>query len=180
VRPASDSGAAKVTHGAFEPLVGVDHYTESGRLRADDLAVRSHAAELLSRAAQTLSAAAVEYRRTRVPPPTREQPFPPAELVEPAAAARRCAERYTAVADRVRNAPFPPDPKKTWKKLRSGGAARLLDLDRSLLGQAQYAAAVLGEVLPDLLGELPAGEAFDALAALSQTLDERTSYLNGM
>lgn len=141
--------------------------------------MRSHAVALLSRAAQALSAAAAEYRRTRVPAPTREQPFPPPELLEPAVAARRCAERYTAVADLVRNAPFPPDPKKAWKKLRSGGAARLLDLDRDLIAQAEYAAAVLGEVSADLLHELPAHDAYDALATLTATLDERTSFLSG-
>lgn len=169
-----------MTHGAFEPLVGVDHYTEAGRLRADDLAVRSRAAELLSRAAQALSAAAAEYRRTQVPAPTREQPFPPPELLEPAVAARRCADRYTAAADRVRNAPFPPDPKKTWKKLRSVGAARLLELDRSLISHAEYAAAVVAGASPELLGDLPAREALDALAAVTATLDERTGYISGL
>ncbi|MBS2965724.1 hypothetical protein KGA66_21915 [Actinocrinis puniceicyclus] len=169
-----------MTHGAFEPLVGVDHYTEAGRLRADDLAVRSRAAELLARAAQSLSTAAAEYRRTQVPPPTREQPFPAPELLEPAAAARRLAERYAAAADRVRNAPFPPDPKKTWKKLRTLGAARLLELDRSLVGQAQYAAAVVGDAAPERLGELPAGEILDALAALTATLEERITYISGL
>ncbi|HZP51803.1 hypothetical protein [Actinocrinis sp.] len=169
-----------MTHGAFEPLVGVDQYTEAGRLRADDLAVRSRAAELLSRAAQTLSAAAAEYRRTQVPAPTREQPFPPPELLEPAAAARRCADRYTAAADRVRNAPFPPDPKKTWKKLRTVGAARLLELDRSLVSHAQYAAAVVGDVSPEQLSELSARDALDALSAVTATLDERTGYLSAL
>ncbi len=173
-------GTGPVTHGAFEPLVGVDHYTEAGRLRADDLAVRSRAADLLARAAQAVSAAAAEYRRTQVPAPTREQPFPPAQLLEPAVAARRCAERFTAAADRLRGAPFPPDPKKAWKKLRSGGAARLLELDRSLVGQAEYAAAVVGEVQAELLGDLPIREAFEALAALTATLDERIGYLSGL
>jgi hypothetical protein len=169
-----------MTNGAFEPLVGVDHYTEAGRLRADDLAVRSRAAEMLARAAQALSSAAAEYRRTRLPAPTREQPFPPPELVEPALAARRCADRYTAAADRVRNASFPPDPKKAWKKLRGVGAARLLEFDRSLVGQAEYAAAVVSGVVAELLTEIPVREADDALASVASTLDERTAYLSGL
>jgi hypothetical protein len=169
-----------MTNGAFEPLVGVDHYTEAGRLRADDLAVRSRAAEMLARAAQALSSAAAEYRRTRLPAPTREQPFPPPELVEPALAARRCADRYTAAADRVRNASFPPDPKKAWKKLRGPGAARLLEFDRILVGQAEYAAAVVSGVVAELLTEIPVREADDALAAVASTLDERTTYLSGL
>jgi hypothetical protein len=80
----------------------------------------------------------------------------------------------------VRNAPFPPDPKKTWKKLRSVGAARLLELDRSLVSHAEYAAAVVGDVSAEQLGDLPAPEALDALTAVTATLDERTGYLSGL
>jgi hypothetical protein len=40
-----------VTHGAFEPILGVDRYTEAGRLREDDLAVRTYAARASSSAA---------------------------------------------------------------------------------------------------------------------------------
>jgi len=41
-----------MTQGAFEPIVGVDRYTEAGRLHTDDLAVRNCAAELLAREAE--------------------------------------------------------------------------------------------------------------------------------
>jgi hypothetical protein len=169
-----------VTHGAFEPLVGVDRYTDAGRLRADDLAVRAYAAELLARAAQRIGDAAVDYQRTVLPPSTREQPFPPAELKAPMDAAKRCRQRYTAVADRLRNAPFPPDPKKAWKQLRGPGTARLLELDRLLHQQAEYAAAVVDGVSAAALAELPVKEAEQALGELARTLDDRLGYLSGL
>lgn len=169
-----------MTHGAFEPLVGVDRYTEAGRLRADDLAVRTYAAELLARAGQRIGEAAVDYQRTVLPPSTREQPFPPAELKAPMDAAKRCRERYTAVADRLRNAPFPPDPKKAWKRLRGPGAARLLDLDRLLHQQAEFAASVVDGVSAAALSELPIGEAEQALGEVTRTLDERSGFLSGL
>jgi hypothetical protein len=169
-----------MTHGAFEPLVGVDRYTEAGRLRTDDLAVRTYAAELLARAAQRIGEAAVDYQRTILPPSTREQPFPPAELKAPMDVARRCAQRYTALADRLRNAPFPPDPKKAWKQLRGPGAARLLELDRLLHQQAEFAAAAVDGVSAPALSELPVREAEDALGELTRTLDERLGYLSGL
>jgi hypothetical protein len=169
-----------MTHGAFEPLVGVDLYGDAGRLRSDDLFVRDRVAGLLAQAAQTLSAAAAEYRRLHVPQPTREQPFPPPELLVPAEAARRCADRYTAAADRVRNAPFPPDPKKAWKKLRGSGAARLLELDRGLIGQAEFAAAVVSGVTADTLGDLPDQEAARALAEVASILELRGAHLNAL
>jgi len=159
--------------------VGVDRYTEAGRLRADDLSVRSHAAEMLADAARALSTAAAEYRRTQLPAPTRERPSPPPELIEPALVARRCAERCTAAANRVRDAPLPPDSKKAWKKLRGAGAGRLFELDRTLIGQAEYAAAVVSGVVAELLTEIPVQEADVALAAVAATLDERSRYLSG-
>jgi hypothetical protein len=169
-----------MTHGAFEPLVGVDRYTGAGRLRTDDLAVRTYAAELLARTAQRIGEAAVDYQRTILPPSTREQPFPPAELKAPMVAARRCAQRYTALADRLRSAPFPPDPKKAWKQLRGPGAARLLELDRLLHRQAEFAASVVDGVSAPSLSELPVREAEDALGELTGTLDERLGYLSGL
>jgi hypothetical protein len=169
-----------MTHGAFEPLVGVDRYTEAGRLRADDLAVRAYAAEQLARAAQRIGEATVDYQRTILPPSTREQPFPPAELKAPMDVARRCAQRYTALADRLRNAPFPPDPKKAWKRLRGPGAARLLEFDRLLQQQAEYAAGVVDGVSAGVLAELPVREAEDALGELTRTLDERIGFLSGL
>ncbi|HEX4789889.1 MAG TPA: hypothetical protein VH372_15590 [Actinospica sp.] len=169
-----------MTHGAFEPLVGVDRYTEAGRLRTDDLAVRTYAAELLARAAQRIGEAAVDYQHTILPPSTREQPFPPAELKAPMDVARRCAQRYTALADRLRNAPFPPDPKKAWKQLRGPGAARLLELDRLLQQQAEFAASVVDGVSAPALSELPVRAAEDALGELTGTLDERLGYLSGL
>lgn len=169
-----------MTHGAFEPLLGVDRYTDAGRLRADDLAVRTYAAELLARAAQRIGEAVVDYQRTILPPSTREQPFPPAELKAPMDVGRRCAQRYTAVADRLRNAPFPPDPKKAWKRLRGPGAAQLLDLDRLLHQQAEFAAGVVDGVSAPSLSELPVREAEHALGELTRTLDERQGYLSGL
>ena len=169
-----------MTHGAFEPLVGVDRYTEAGRMREDDLAVRTYAAELLARAAQRIGAAAIDYQHTILPPPSREQPFPPAELKAPMDAAKRCQQRYVAVADRMRNAPFPPDPKKAWKQLRGPGAARLLDFDRLLHQQAEFAAGVVDGVSAPALAELPIREAEQALDELTRTLDQRVGFLSGL
>ena len=171
-----------MVHGAFEPLMGVDHYGNAGRMRGDDLRVREWASQQLALAGQRLSASAAEHRRVRVPPPTREQPFPPRELLAPIDAARRCADRYIAAADRVRNAVFPPAPKKAWKQLHGPGVARLLSLDQLLVQQAEYAAEAVAQVDADNLDAPDIAQAYSAaaeyLAALLATLDERTRLLN--
>ena len=169
-----------MTHGAFEPILGVDLYKNEGRLREDDLAVRTYAAELLARAAQRIGEAVVDYQRTILPPSTREQPFPPAELKAPMDVGRRCQQRYVALADRIRNAPFPPDPKKAWKQLRGPGAARLLEFDQLLHRQAEYAAQVVDGVSAQVLSELPVRAAEQALSDLTRALDERIGFLSGL
>ena len=171
-----------MVHGAFEPLLGVDHYGNAGRMRGDDLRVREWAAQQLSMAGQRLSAAAAEHRRVHIPQPTREQPFPPRELLVPIDTARRCADRYIAAADRVRNATFPPDPKKSWKQLHGPGVQRLLSLDQLLVQQAEYAAEAVAHVDADNLDahdiDLAYSAAAEGLTALLATLDERTRLLN--
>jgi hypothetical protein len=169
-----------MTHGGFEPLVGVDLYKKEGRLREDDLAVRTYAAELLARAAQRIGEAVVDYQHTILPPSTREQPFPPAELKAPMDVGRRCQQQYTALADRIRNAPFPPDPKKAWKRLHGPGAAQLLEFDRLLHQHAEYAANIVDGVSAQVLSELPVREAERALAELTRALDQRSGYLSGL
>jgi hypothetical protein len=168
--------------GGFERWVAVDLYTSAGHMRAEDLRVRDWASQQLLSAAQQLSASAAEHRRVHVPPPSREQPFPPRELLEPIDAARRCADRYTAASDKVRNAPFPPDPKKPWKQLQGPGVTRLLSLDQLLVQQAEYAAEAVAQVDADNLNAPDISQAYSAAAehlrALLSTLDERTRLLN--
>ena len=171
-----------MVHGAFEPLVGVDHYGNAGRMRGDDLRVRDWAAEQLAVAGQRLSASAAEHRRVHVPPPSREQPFPRPEALAPIDAARRCAERFISAADKIRNATFPPDPKKKWKQLHGPGVARLLSLDQLLVQQAEYAAEAVAQVDADNLDAPDIGSAYtaaaDSLRAVLSTLEERTRLLH--
>ncbi|HEV2636852.1 MAG TPA: hypothetical protein VGX23_16995 [Actinocrinis sp.] len=171
-----------MVHGWFEPMVGVDLYKEAGRMREDDLRVREWTATQLATAGQRLSASAAEHRRVHIPAPTREQPFPSREALAPVDAARRCADRFVAAADRVRNAPFPPDPKKRWKQLQGPGVQQLLSLDQMLVQHAEYAADAVAQVNADNLDLPDIGQAYtaagQALTSMLATLDERTRILN--
>lgn len=171
-----------MVHGWFEPMVGVDLYKDAGRMRTDDLRVREWAAQQLATAGQRLSASAAEHRRVHIPPPTREQPFPPREALVPIDAARRCADRFIAAADRVRNAPFPPDPKKKWKQLQGPGVQQLLGLDQMLVQQAEYAVDAVAQVDADNLDLPDVPQAYSAaskaISSLLATLDERIRLLN--
>src|SRR5437667_12510434 len=58
---------------------GYNLYDSVNRARADDLLVRQRASGTLGDAANLLGRLATEYAARCIPPPTREQPFPPPE-----------------------------------------------------------------------------------------------------
>jgi len=59
-------------------LLASDVYSSKGRLRADDLLVRERVGRGLGEASARLRELISRWRADRVPPSTREQPFPPA------------------------------------------------------------------------------------------------------
>jgi hypothetical protein len=161
----------------YEVVLGVDLYTNDGRLRADDLAVRSRAADLLAAAGAALAAAAAAYQREFIPAPSRENPFPSAEALAPARDADKTAKLLADCANRIRGQVFPPKD-QVWKRLKAaGGPAQLLAFDRTLIGQAEYAADTVGAVvaqnLTDFGHELVAG----AVRDIDMTLRDRSTWL---
>ena len=62
---------------------GYNFYNETPhKARADDLLVREKAAHYLGEATSTLAGLEVAYRHQFIPAATRDQPFPPAEVME--------------------------------------------------------------------------------------------------
>jgi hypothetical protein len=77
-------------------LLASDVYSSKGRLRADDLLVRERVGRGLGEASARLRELISRWRADRVPPCTREQPFPPAEVMEPIRQGERlCAPSRT-------------------------------------------------------------------------------------
>lgn len=169
---------------SLEGIFGNDLYTDHGRLRADDLAVRNRLADLLARGAGALRAAAVDYQRHYVPRPTRAQPFPSAEVIEPARRADRLAAEVSAAADAVRNVSF-PDPEKVWFRVRADHGSQLVSFDRSLVAHAEYVAVALGVGSPARalaggdLAEFDAAGIREALRNLLSVLADRETWLRG-
>ena len=55
---------------------GYNFYRAANQVRADDQRVRELAGALLARARAAISKAESDYRREKIPPPTRANPFP--------------------------------------------------------------------------------------------------------
>jgi hypothetical protein len=97
-------------------LAALRHLTESGygfyrnaaSARADDLLVRSQAADALHRIADTISAA-IQAAHAALPAPSRQQPFPDAASMASIRAMRALHDRIELLQTRLRGAAALPD-----------------------------------------------------------------------
>jgi len=150
---------------------GYNWCRQDNRLRADDLLIRSRASEHLADAAVRLGELESRYRRTWLPPPTRQHPDPDPQHL---AAARRLhgfADRIRAVETRLRGAAVPAQD-KVWQRHRDE-----LDTLRRL-GECDAILIVAAKELADLIGALPAEAALDV--ASEQQIDEHLAGLTAL
>jgi hypothetical protein len=154
-------------------LLASDVYTEKGRLRADDLLIRERVTGSLGDAAARLRELASQWRTDRVPPSTRENPFPPAEAMAPLRQADRLGKDIDEAATAVRGLPLLPAD-QVWDRVRSGGLDELLQFDWTLVGEADELAALLAAA-PDLAA-LDASAAQQRLRRLTGVIEDRRRY----
>jgi len=123
-------------------LLGSDVYSSKGRLRADDLLVRDRACRSLSEATARLRSLSADYRATQVPPSTRENPFPPVEVMMPLRWAERLGLDIDETATTIRGLPLLPED-KVWDRVRHGGLEQLVQFDWWLVCEAEALAGGL-------------------------------------
>lgn len=152
---------------------GYNFYRSENQLRADDQKVRTLVSELLARAQKAVSAAEGEYRREFIPPPTRENPFPPANVIANAKKLEALCKAISGAEGQVRHAPVPENDRITQLYREEGKTlAGLIEKDTVLVGQADTLRALVAGKAPDeILGLL--SEVAEGLAAIAQTLAER-------
>ena len=123
-------------------LLASDIYSAKGRLRADDLLVRERVTRSLADSTARLRDLASQWRTDRVPPSTRENPFPPAELMAPLRQADKLGRDIDAAATAVRGLPLLPED-KVWDRVRRGGLEELMQFDWALVAEADELCATL-------------------------------------
>ena len=154
-------------------LLASDVYTQKGRLRADDLLVRERVGHGLAAAAGRIRQLASDWRADRVPPSTREQPFPPAEVMEPLRRAERLVRVIEDASAAVRGLPV-LNQDKVFDRVRSVGLDELLQFDWTLVGEADALAADVQRALA--LDELDVPAAVAGLRALRVVMSDRQRY----
>ena len=155
-------------------LLASDVYTTKGRLRADDLLIRERVARSLGEASARLRDLASQWRADRVPPSTRENPFPSAEVMAPLRQADRLGKDIDTVATSVRGLPLLPED-KVWDRIRRAGLDELLQFDWALVSEADELAGQLAAA-PDLGAIDPAAVARQ-LRRLTEVIADRRRYI---
>jgi hypothetical protein len=131
---------------------GYGFYRNLAKTRADDLMVRSRAADTLHRAAARAFLAEQRARRA-LPAPTRENPVPPAGAMAAIRELKALQERMARVETRLRGAACLPDRDFSTIVPSEEIRHRLVGLDAALLEQADAveAHADAAETLLDAL-----------------------------
>lgn len=158
-------------------LLASDIYSAKGRLHADDLLVRERVARSLADSTARLRDLASQWRTDRVPPSTRENPFPPAEVLAPLRQADRLGRDIESVATAVRGLPLLPED-KVWDRVRRGGLDELMQFDWALVGEADELAALLSAT-PDLAA-IDQASVQQRLRRLTEVIADRRRYADVM
>jgi hypothetical protein len=155
-------------------LLASDVYSQKGKLRSDDQLVRQRVNRGLTDSTARIRVLIARWRQDRVPPSTREQPFPPAEVMEPIRRAERLIRTIDDAAALVKGLPV-LNQDKVWDRVRRIGLEDLLQFDWTLVGESDALASDL-----DLVGEL---DQLDVLAVqvrvrrIRDIVGERQRYL---
>jgi hypothetical protein len=155
-------------------LLASDVYTEKGRLRADDLLVRERVGHELGAAAACVRQLTSQWRADRVPPSTREQPFPPTEVMEPIRRAERLVRAIEDASAAIRGLPV-LNQDKVWDRVRSAGLDELLQFDWTMVVEADGLAADVQRVLA--LDELDVAALDARLRKLREVMADRQRYI---
>jgi hypothetical protein len=154
-------------------LLATDVYSEKGRLRADDLLVRERVGHGLAAAATRIRLLVSDWRADRVPPSTREQPFPPAGVMEPIRRAERVIRGIEDASAAIRGLPV-LNQDKVWDRVRSAGLDELLQFDWTLVGEADALAADVDRAAA--LDELDTAACDARLRKLREVMSDRQRY----
>jgi len=155
-------------------LLASDVYSEKGRLRSDDQLIRQRVNRGLTEATAKIRELVSGWRRDRVPPSTREQPFPPAEVMEPIRRAERLIRTIDDAASLVKGLPV-LNQDKVWDRVRRIGLEDLLQFDWTLVGESDELARELDQVTE--LDQIDLAGVEGRVRKIREIIGERQRYL---
>ena len=157
---------------------GYNFYRLENQLRADDQLVRAKAAWLLGQAREALGRAEQDFRREKLPPPSRAHPFPDAGAVADCQKLERLGADISGLAARLHALPAPENDRMTQRYRKEAETlTKLGAIDAQLVGQCELMRSSLdgkaGDWVLENLATLQGG-----LAAIAETVRERQAVLS--
>jgi len=157
---------------------GYNLYSHANRARADDLLVRQHAGSLLGEAATQLGRLATDYTASRLPPCTREHPFPTAAEMAPLTQLQALRSEVSTFASRIRGLSAPTQD-RVWERFRSEATTLdfLLSSDYQLITGADRVAKAAKSATAATWSDEICAEIRAGLQELEQSTREREQFL---
>lgn len=158
---------------------GFNYYKAENRARADDLLIRQQASGSLAQAVGALSQLHSAYRLRFLPPPSRENPFPPREDLQRAADILALRDRTDRLVAGIRGMAVPTQD-KVWKRIRKEMDLlnRLVSTDFLLISQCDGIRDAAASLTPDeWQSGAGRGELEGLLAELDTVVAERQQLL---
>jgi hypothetical protein len=155
-------------------LLASDVSSDKGRLRSDDQLIRQRVNRGLTDATARIRELISRWRKDRVPPSSREQPFPPAEVMEPIRRAERLIRTIDDAAALVKGLPV-LNQDRVWDRVRRVGLEDLLQFDWTLVGESDVLAEDLDRVAQ--LDEIDVAGVEDRVRKIREIIGERQRYL---
>jgi hypothetical protein len=105
--PIDDAGTIKQVLSNLFYGWGYNFYRKENQLRADDLLIRGRLSDWLGESRSHLAALEADYRRSHLPPPTRENPMPDPVAVKGAQTLQRIGRDIENIETAIRTAAVP-------------------------------------------------------------------------
>jgi hypothetical protein len=156
-------------------LLASDVHSSEGRLPAHDILVRERVGRGLGEASARLRELISRWWADRVPPSTREQPFPPAEAIEPIRKGRHLCRAIEDAFSVVRGLPV-LNADHVRDRVRGVGLDELMQFDWALVGESDGLSTDLADAAE--LDTVDAAAVEGRLHRIRELIGERRRYLD--
>jgi hypothetical protein len=157
---------------------GYNFYNKTNQARADDQLVRERASYFLSHAVELLAQLRSNYYTRFVPPPTRENPFPPAEATAQIREIEAVQQALASVESHIRAMPVPTQD-RTWWRFRQERLLleQLLNFDLLLIRSSEQIYHYVEQLTPESWNSQGSNPLRQMAQQLARSAQERERFL---
>ncbi len=157
---------------------GYNFYSRTNQARADDLLVRERATYHLNQAANMLSTLRNEYQRRFIPPLTRANPFPPAEVMAQVRELEAVQQELSGVEAHIRGMSMPAQDRIWWRfRQEQPLLAQLLNFDLALVRASEQVYQYVSQLTPEGWNSQGSSQLRQLIQQLKQIAQDRERFL---